>query len=127
MRIGIITGEYPPMQGGVGAYTRILAEEMIHQGESVHILTSLQAASPAHPPTVSPTAQNWGYTLYRTVRAWIEQHRLDLVNIQFQTAAFSMSPWIHFLPDQLRRIPVVTTFHDLRVPYLFPKAGKLRF
>ncbi len=126
MRIGIITGEYPPMQGGVGAYTRILAEEMIHQGESVHILTSLQAASPAHPPTVSPTVQNWGYTLYRTVRAWIEQHRLDLVNIQFQTAAFSMSPWIHFLPDQLRRIPVVTTFHDLRVPYLFPKAGKLR-
>src|SRR5262249_39205433 len=34
-------------------------------------------------------------------------------------------PWIHFLP-QWARVPVVTTFHDLRFPYLFPKAGRLR-
>ncbi len=49
-----------------------------------------------------------------------------MVNIQYQTAAYGMSPFIHFLPDALRPIPVVTTFHDLRYPYLFPKAGKLR-
>jgi glycosyltransferase involved in cell wall biosynthesis len=126
MRIGIITGEYPPMQGGVGAYTHILADEMIHQGESVHILTGLQAASPDHPPAVSAMMSNWGWSLFGAVRAWAEHYRLDLLNIQFQTAAFGMSPWIHFLPDRLRPIPVVTTFHDLRVPYLFPKAGKLR-
>jgi glycosyltransferase involved in cell wall biosynthesis len=36
-----------------------------------------------------------------------------------------MSPWIHFLPH-FTKIPVVTTFHDLRHPYLFPKAGGLR-
>ncbi|MBL8153906.1 MAG: glycosyltransferase [Anaerolineae bacterium] len=126
MRIGIITGEYPPMQGGVGAYTHILADEMTRQGESVHIFTSLQAASPDHPSTVSATIADWGWSLFRAVRAWAKQHRLDLLNIQYQTAAFGMSPWIHFLPDRLRPIPVVTTFHDLRVPYLFPKAGKLR-
>jgi N-acetylglucosaminyl-diphospho-decaprenol L-rhamnosyltransferase len=28
MRIGIITGEYPPMQGGVGAYSQILAHTL---------------------------------------------------------------------------------------------------
>lgn len=126
MRIGIITGEYPPMQGGVGAYTRILAEEMIRQGASVHILTSIHSTSPDQPPTVSPTVQNWGLSLFQAVRAWAGQRRLDLLNIQFQTAAFAMSPWIHFLPDRLRAVPVVTTFHDLRVPYLFPKAGRLR-
>ena len=46
------------------------------------------------------------------------------MNIQYQTAAYGMSPFIHFLPDALRPIPVVTTFHDLRFPYLFPKAGR---
>ncbi|PJF26223.1 MAG: glycosyl transferase family 1, partial [Phototrophicales bacterium] len=44
----------------------------------------------------------------------------------FQTAAYGMSPFIHFAPDLLRPYPVVTTFHDLRFPYLFPKAGALR-
>jgi glycosyltransferase involved in cell wall biosynthesis len=37
-----------------------------------------------------------------------------------------MSPTIHFIPDVVRSLPVVTTFHDLRFPYLFPKAGRLR-
>ena len=36
-----------------------------------------------------------------------------------------MSPFIHFTPAFIGA-PVVTTFHDLRHPYLFPKAGPLR-
>jgi glycosyltransferase involved in cell wall biosynthesis len=36
-----------------------------------------------------------------------------------------MCPFVHFLPN-LVAAPVVTTFHDLRYPYLFPKAGPLR-
>jgi glycosyltransferase involved in cell wall biosynthesis len=36
-----------------------------------------------------------------------------------------MSPFIHFLPQAVP-VPVVTTFHDLLFPYLFPKAGALR-
>ena len=58
-------------------------------------------------------------------RAWLRRVNPDIVNLQFQTAAFDMSPWIHFLPG-LAGAPVVTTFHDLRFPYLFPKAGPLR-
>src|SRR5262249_24801174 len=59
-------------------------------------------------------------------RDWAAREKLDIINIQFQTAAFGMSPVVHFLPDVIRSIPVVTTFHDLRYPYLFPKAGGLR-
>ena len=36
-----------------------------------------------------------------------------------------MSPFVHFLPDTVG-LPLVATFHDLRSPYLFPKAGPLR-
>jgi len=42
-----------------------------------------------------------------------------------------MHPAINFLPLRLRRVPnrprTVITFHDLKVPYLFPKAGPLRW
>ncbi|MGF1505318.1 MAG: glycosyltransferase, partial [Anaerolineae bacterium] len=50
---------------------------------------------------------------------------MDVVNVQFQTAAYDMHPSIHFLPGRVDP-PVVVTFHDLRVPYLFPKAGPVR-
>lgn len=124
MRIGIITGEYPPMQGGVGAYTQILAHELNRQGQEVSIFSSDQAHENTLPLT--HTLRTWGLRSLPTIRQWANDQRLDGLNLQFQTAAYQMSPWIHFLPDFVRHIPIVTTFHDLRFPYLFPKAGFLR-
>jgi glycosyltransferase involved in cell wall biosynthesis len=49
----------------------------------------------------------------------------DWVHVQFQTAAYGMHPAINALPYFLRRhgVRAAWTYHDLRVPYLFPKAG----
>jgi glycosyltransferase involved in cell wall biosynthesis len=55
------------------------------------------------------------------------RERLDVLNVQFQTAAYGMHPAIHFVPRCKERPPVAVTFHDLKVPYLFPKAGPLRW
>lgn len=122
----MITGEYPPMQGGVGAFTKILSGEMAAQGHNLFVLsrTGTQSADPH--VQLAATVQNWGAGSLVAARRWARDLRLDVVNIQYQTAAFDMSPFIHFLPDALRPTPVVTTFHDLRFPYLFPKAGRLR-
>ncbi len=126
MRIGMITGEYPPLQGGVGAYSRILAGEIAAQGHDVFVLS--RAGTTSADPAVRLTAMidRWNAASLLTIRRWAHVNRLDVVNLQYQTAAYDMSPFIHFLPDVLRSIPVVTTFHDLRYPYLFPKAGRLR-
>lgn len=51
------------------------------------------------------------------------------VHIQYQTGAYGMRPTVNALPALLRARwgrPVVVTFHDLLVPYLFPKAGPVR-
>jgi glycosyltransferase involved in cell wall biosynthesis len=58
--------------------------------------------------------------------------RPTMINIQYQAAAYGMHPAINFLPRAcasrwLGRVPCVVTFHDLLVPYLFPKAGPLRW
>jgi glycosyltransferase involved in cell wall biosynthesis len=53
-----------------------------------------------------------------------------VLHIHYQTAAYGMHPAINLLPLRLRQLrgrpSVVVTFHDLRVPYLFPKAGPVR-
>ncbi|MBL8116252.1 MAG: glycosyltransferase family 4 protein [Anaerolineae bacterium] len=125
MRIGLITGEYPPMQGGVGAYTHILAQVLSQQGHEVAVISGTQAAQSSPSITLENNIPRWDYTIFSRINQWSKRHQLDILNLQFQTAAFGMSPWIHLLP-QMTTLPLVTTFHDLRHPYLFPKAGFLR-
>lgn len=122
MKIGFISGEFPPMPGGVGDFTRVLAERIGELGGDVYILS--RPGSSSQTLKVS-TIKGWGLGGVRVMRSWVREHGIDIVNLQYQTAAFDMSPFIHFLPDVLAA-PVVTTFHDLRHPYLFPKAGPLR-
>ncbi|HID51606.1 MAG TPA: glycosyltransferase family 1 protein [Anaerolineae bacterium] len=142
MKIGLVTGEYPPMAGGVGAFSQELARALAADGHEVHIITSAQAWPPdikkkfqrVREPfdlgfaQIHPYIKKWGLgELHNMVDIAIRQE-LELVNIQYQAAAYNMrSPAVNLLPWRLRGVAVTAvTFHDLRVPYLFPKAGRLR-
>ncbi|MEO1291023.1 MAG: glycosyltransferase [Chloroflexota bacterium] len=124
MRIGLITGEYPPLEGGVGHYTALLAENLVVQGHPTFIFSNHHAEQHNDIP-VNNTISKWNYRTNQLIKQWTSEKDLDVVNLQFQTAAYDMSAWIHFMPHMVN-VPYVTTFHDLRFPYLFPKAGKLR-
>jgi len=133
LRIGLVTGEYPPDQGGVGDFTRELATALSLQGHSAHVITTgTSEYSPerkGHQVTVHRVIPRWDWSCWRKLRAAGEALSLDVLNIQYQTAAFQMHPAIHLFPWWRRRRGepvIVTTFHDLRAPYLFPKAGPLR-
>lgn len=122
MKIGIITGEFPPMPGGVGDFSRGLAEQIRAAGHDVHILSRPGSYS----ANLNVGAVNgWGLGCLPAIRRWVQRLGISIVNLQYQTAAYDMSPFIHFLPG-LIDVPLITTFHDLRHPYLFPKAGALR-
>jgi glycosyltransferase involved in cell wall biosynthesis len=136
MRIGLITGEFPPMQGGVGDFTRELAHALAALDHDVHVLTSRSGGegeqdSASEPYTTHRLVSDWGWGCWRTIGRWIARCRPDVVNIQYQAAAYAMRPAIHLLPWWLRRLAeapaVVVTYHDLKVPYLFPKAGPFRW
>ncbi len=122
MKIGLITGEFPPMPGGVGDFTRGLAERIREHGSEVQIL-SRRGSSFAGLDI--DTINGWGPFCLTAIRQWVKRHGISIVNLQYQTAAYDMSPFIHFLPNVVG-VPLITTFHDLRHPYLFPKAGALR-
>jgi glycosyltransferase involved in cell wall biosynthesis len=138
MRILFITGEYPAMQGGVGDYTRRLGQALGELGADVHVLTHedagadhLRAPTSAYEPSVYPELSRHGWNLWRHARRMIGELNPDVVQIQYQSAAYGLHPAVNLLPARLRMLKrhplVLTTFHDLRFPYLFPKAGPLRW
>ncbi len=138
MRILFVTGEYPVMQGGVGDYTRRLSQALGLLGADVHVLTHVDAGgdhlrtpAAAYEPTVYPRLQQPGWNLWGHVRRMIDEVQPDVVHIQYQSAAYGLHPAVNLLPARLRFLPkrplVAATFHDLKFPYIFPKAGPLRW
>ena len=130
MRILLVTGEFPPMQGGVGDYTRELGLALHGLGSDVQVLTSKQAR-PMAGMTIHPLVERWNWSSWGTVLGLVRQQQPDVLHIQYQAAAYGMHPAINLLPRRLGRFGderprTVVTFHDLRVPYLFPKAGPVR-
>ena len=130
------------MEGGVGAFTREIAREFSKNGNEVHIITSRLAKPPGADRSLWDIKEPYdlGYAqLHARINRWwwpdmstiaqiADRFDLQLINIQYQAAAYDMNiPAINFLPWRLRELSkTVVTFHDLRVPYLFPKAGWLR-
>ena len=132
MRIAMITGEYPPLEGGVGDFTERLAHALVDQDHRIHVLTSLsedKRRERQHCLTVYREIEEWGWAAHTQIMRWLRDIDPDIINIQYQAAAYEMRAGITLFPRWQGRnlpMPIVTTFHDLRTPYLFPKAGPLR-
>jgi glycosyltransferase involved in cell wall biosynthesis len=133
MRIALISGEFPPMQGGVGDFTNELGKALAALGHEVHVITSASHNTQyaiRNTLTIHRSVPDWGWNSWQRIIGLLDQIRPDIVNIQYQTAAYRLHPAINFLPLRLRTgtgYRTVVTFHDLKVPYLFPKAGRLRW
>ncbi len=166
-KVTFLTGEYPPMQGGIGDYTALLARHLQALGIESSILISrkynkfqvsssefqVKASETRNPkpetrnqkpetqnpkpetqnpkPKIHPAVQDWGHNCWKDVKRHLTAHPTDVLHIQYQAAAFDLKGWLNWLPWYLRRWKqrpkIVVTFHDLRIPYLFPKAGPLRW
>ncbi len=132
MRITFIAGEYPPLEGGLGAYTRELARALSSLGHQVRVFTrSVPGAADSEEVNgirVQRAVSTWGWSSLSRLNHFVGSYRPEVISLQYQAAAYQMRPAIHLLPRLLaRHVPVVITFHDLRVPYLFPKAGPMRW
>ncbi len=123
-----VTGEYPPMSGGVGAYTAKLGAELATRGLTVSVLTSVHAKEEATARigvTVHPIMRRWGWPIWPCVAQLATRLGASWIHVQYQTAAFGMHPAVNLAPLWWKRkgLCVAWTYHDLLVPYLFPKAG----
>jgi glycosyltransferase involved in cell wall biosynthesis len=134
------------MQGGVGDFTREVGLALTRLGATVSVISSARASQSsglAPSPdvetiierdglclTLFPVIEHWGLSSWSRIVEILNHSKPQVLNIQYQAAAYQMHPAVNFLPWRLRwlddRPGVVTTFHDFRLPYLFPKAGPVR-
>jgi glycosyltransferase involved in cell wall biosynthesis len=119
MNVLFVTGEYPPSPGGISDYTGLLVDTLRHAGTCTRVMS----VKGSH---ADLTVERWSWRTAGLIRREIARQDVGIVHIQYQTGAFHMHPVINVLPRLLPGLPVVTTFHDLLAPYLFPKAGRLR-
>jgi glycosyltransferase involved in cell wall biosynthesis len=130
LRVLFVTGEFPPMQGGVGDYTKEIGLALHDLGCEVEVLAPTQAG-PVPGLTVQSIVERWDWRCWGILLDLVRTRKPDVVHVQYQAAAYAMHPAINFWPWRLRRMGAgrprsVVTFHDLKVPYLFPKAGRVR-
>lgn len=129
----LLTGEYPPSVGGIADYTARLAEALLREGVDVTVLLGQgHPLPPGEESVVSVerlTSNMNGWDLLPAVKQRLGG-RAAILHIQYQTAAFGMHPAINLLPRFLSvaspQSRTIVTCHDVRVPYLFPKAGPVR-
>jgi glycosyltransferase involved in cell wall biosynthesis len=128
VRLLLVTGEFPPMVGGISDYSGHLSTALAARGIDVGVLTHLDAVKATSHSDASITmlaVPGWSMLDLPLIKETIDSFEPDLIHIQYQTAAFDLGGAICVLP-KLLAIAAVTTFHDVREPYLFPKAGRLR-
>jgi polysaccharide biosynthesis protein PslF len=129
VKLCLVSAEYPPAPGGVGDYTACLATALQSQRCTVEIIAS-RTNAPAPSALPRHSVGGWGWGCWQAVARIVRATRPDLLHIQYQTGAYRMHPAINLLPLALRaqglQLPVVVTCHDLRLPYLLPKAPWLR-
>lgn len=118
MRLMLVTGSFPPMQCGVGDYTRQLAIALAAiPGNHVAVLTSAECVTPPD-GTASPEifAVMKGWRLIELVKAisLMRRWRPDVVHIQYPTQGYrrGLLPEVLPLLGWLAGTRIVQTWHE---------------
>lgn len=116
------------MVGGMGGYTKELAKALAKLGNRVSVLTSVLGQDGGESFALYPRVSKWDFSSWKHILTLFKEIEPQILHLQYQAAAYGMHPAINLLPWRLRlmRPLILVTFHDLRVPYLFPKAGPVR-
>ena len=112
MKVCLITGEFPPMQGGVGDFTNELGKALAELGCEVSVITSTQGQGARdrgqgvtpipYPLSIFPIIEKWDWGSWRRIIGLLSEIRPRILHIQYQAAAYGMHPAINLLPLRLR-------------------------
>ncbi|HJO07877.1 MAG TPA: glycosyltransferase family 4 protein [Chloroflexota bacterium] len=129
-RVAFVTGEYPPQVGGVGDHVALLRETLEQMGVTTWVITGTTPELEVDHPRTARMMRRWGFSRMTALMRRLQEINPDVVHLQYQSGAFGLSAAANLIPRFIRmgrvEAKTVTTLHDLRTPYVFPKAGMLR-
>ena len=116
MRVLLITGSYPPMKCGVGAYTQRLAMALAEiEGVKVTIITDERASESQDSEGIDvlPVVSGWRIAEFLLVSKLIKRLNPDVVHIQYPAQGYSGRLAVR-LPLLIRLLgkPCVQTWHE---------------
>lgn len=120
LRVMLISGSYPPMKCGVGAYTKRLAEALAILPEAtVSVLTDLQACDHMAYPNVEvmPVIRDWRMRDIFLALSAIRRWKPDVIHIQYPTQGYLNNLLPLYLPLLVRLLGIkcVQTWHESRI------------
>lgn len=126
----IICPHMPPRACGIADYLAATLVEAARLGIRITVAHSEPDATPVNGVNLRHLPAVGGRAFVHAVRALIDELRPDVLHVQYQPGMYDYRVTICLLPRQLRsygfRKPIVTTFHDFNVPFVFPKAKLIR-
>lgn len=129
MKLGLLSGGYPPDFDAIGQYTKRLAETLATMGHEVSVFTGatpgLMPAPGPHPSSL-PVSRFFDPTQPGTIKglpgACRERGKLDWLILQFNPFSFGPRGWCTALPGVLWRLRreqgtrIAVYFHETHVP-----------
>jgi glycosyltransferase involved in cell wall biosynthesis len=128
-RVLIVSGEYPPMLGGIGDYTHKLTASLSSAG--VEPLLFVPEGSRPHSQRVpiAATYGEWSWETLRALHRTLLETEADWLHVQHQVSMYKSHLSAYAIPRYLRwkrwKGRVAVTFHDLNPPALFPRGMRL--
>ena len=117
MRVLLVSGSYPPMKCGIGAYTARLASALADRpGLEVAVLTDVAAGTRRFDQKVEvlPVADGWVWRDLPRITKSAEDWAPTVAHVQYPTQGYGtrLLPYMLPLAFFLRRIPTVQTWHE---------------
>lgn len=129
MDVLIVTGEYPPMRGGIGDYSHLLAQALIHHGVKTRVICKMIGPVEPDDVPVERMIEDWGWRCLSQLASVAHRYQPEWIHIQYNPSVYEGKPAMLFAPLWLKRanpsVHIAITFHDLQSPHLIPKMHTL--
>jgi glycosyltransferase involved in cell wall biosynthesis len=127
----IVSDQFPPVRGGIGDYTALLADALVERGVRASLFVRKGSDPAACRAPIAGTFDCWSWAAASELHRAIIATNAEWVHLQHNGGMYkSCRLAAYFLPRYLRwkRWPgnIAVTFHDINRPFLFPRAGRVR-
>ena len=127
LRICMISGDYPPIRGGISDYTKILFNNLKKQMGSgnVFLITSKEASK--EDKNIINEIKKWNLRGILKIISLVKKIKPDIIHIQYPASQYGFKPSVNFLPFLLKingcSGPIISTLHEFSNRSLL---GKIR-
>jgi glycosyltransferase involved in cell wall biosynthesis len=125
----MVAGEYPPTLGGIGDYTRILARELCAAGDDIRLFVPDGSKVGGGDAAIAGTFPKWSWRTLPYLLDVLAETDASVVHVQHNASMYRSHCASYYFPRYLRGKGwpgrVAVTFHDINLPSLLPRGGRL--